>query len=561
MNGKPISADNQRARANDLFLAMFNLSQMEAPEEKIIEVFLETVREIWPTVTITFDSSQPDNPICSIPIGPTEKQYGFLHIEGFDKWEEEDRTLVENACGMLAAFLRRQEQTLLLADERLRLSNLVDERTKHLTKKIEKHKKIETALLESEVQYRSLFETMIQGVVYQDREGYIVSANPAAERILGLTLQEMLSMTSMSPQWKSIREDGSELPGSEHPSMVALRTGKKVEGFAAGIFNARKNRHIWLLIDAIPQFLGEDRAPYRVFTTFLDITARKEAERAEQEAAAETYRLLDIANRSRKALLSVVEDEKRAREKVAELNEELEQRVAQRTLQFETANRELEAFSYSVSHDLRAPLRTIDGFVRILVEDFGTHLDSEGQRICSVIREGARKMGKLIDDLLTFSRVGRTAIEPSLVDMESLVRSVFLDLTTAEERQRIEFNVHALSPAVGDPGLLRQVWANLIGNAVKYSSLKSRAIIEIGNAVSVDEIIYSIADNGVGFDMQHAGKLFNVFQRLHSASAFEGTGAGLAIVHRIVLRHGGRTWAESAVDKGATFHFSIKKGG
>lgn len=220
--------------------------------------------------------------------------------------------------------------------------------------------------------------------------------------------------------------------------------------------------------------------------------------------------------------------------------DELEVRVRQRTAQLEEVNKELEAFAYSVSHDLRAPLRAIDGFVRILMEEYGQKLDAEGRRICAVIADSARNMGTLIDDLLTFSRSGRADINPMYIDMEKLARSVFDELTDPQQRRHIELHVGALPHAMADRTLIHQVWANLISNAIKFSAGREMAVISIDGESHNRENIYSVRDNGVGFDMQYVDRLFGVFQRLHSSSQFEGNGVGLAIVKRLVNRHGGR---------------------
>ena len=240
---------------------------------------------------------------------------------------------------------------------------------------------------------------------------------------------------------------------------------------------------------------------------------------------------------------------------------DLEQRVRDRTAQLEETNKELDAFSYSVSHDLRAPLRAIDGFTRVLVDDYGPHLNTEGKRFCSIIHDNTIRMGRLIDDLLTFSRMGRAEMQLSRIDMGSMANSVFYELTTPESRERVDFQVGSLPAAVGDPSLMRQVWTNLLGNAVKFSSSRERAVINVSGELREGESLYVVQDNGAGFDMRYIDKLFGVFQRLHSTREFEGTGVGLALVQRVIRRHGGRVWAEGETDRGATFYFTLPRKG
>ena len=249
-----------------------------------------------------------------------------------------------------------------------------------------------------------------------------------------------------------------------------------------------------------------------------------------------------------------ITERKRAEEELQALRTELERRVAQ----LEQANRELEGFSYSVSHDLRAPLRAIDGFSALLAKGHGESLDGEGQRLLGIVRSNTQKMGRLIDDLLSFSRAGRAELKRAWVPMEELAKEAFGEVVPdPEDRARIAFSVDPVQAAWGDPATLRQVWLNLLGNAVKYSAHAERPVIEVRCRNGGAETWYEVRDNGVGFDMAYAGKLFGVFERLHSVREFEGTGIGLALVKRIVERHGGRVEARGEPGRGATFSFTV----
>ncbi|HZH96626.1 MAG TPA: PAS domain S-box protein, partial [Flavisolibacter sp.] len=223
------------------------------------------------------------------------------------------------------------------------------------------------------------------------------------------------------------------------------------------------------------------------------------------------------------------------------------------------ANKELESFSYSVSHDLRAPLRAINGYTTMLKSRFATQLDPEANRLMNNIVRHANKMGRLIDDLLTFSRVCRRELVKSNVAMHELVTEICSELKNEQGNRNIEFQVSRLLPARADDTAIKQVWVNLISNAVKYTNQKETAVIEISSQAKGNEITYSIKDNGAGFDMRYAGKLFGVFQRLHSDEEFEGTGVGLALVQRIISKHGGRVWAHATVNEGAIFHFTLNQ--
>jgi len=240
---------------------------------------------------------------------------------------------------------------------------------------------------------------------------------------------------------------------------------------------------------------------------------------------------------------------------------ELEVRVRERTEELHASNKELEAFSYSVSHDLRAPLRHITGFATLLEQRSGALLDADGSRYLRTITEAAARMATLIDDLLAFSRMGRASLSKSRVDLAQLVRDARTEVSADVNGRRIDWEVHDLPSVEGDPALLRPVMVNLLSNAIKYTSTRDEARIEVGAEANPGEVVVFVRDNGVGFDMAYAHKLFGVFQRLHRADEFSGTGIGLANVRRIVQRHGGRTWAEGAVGRGATFYFSLPSQG
>jgi len=282
------------------------------------------------------------------------------------------------------------------------------------------------------------------------------------------------------------------------------------------------------------------------------VSSRKDySVRAAAEGEGELRQLVDTFN-AMLAQIQLQDEELRA------ARDGLEQRVAERTQELTALNGELEAFSYSVSHDLRAPLRHIHGFVDLLQRRAGDALDATGRRYLDTIAGAAKRMGQLVDDLLSFSRVGRVELRRGRVDLQRVVQDVIRELREQDPARQVVFRAAPGLPEVpGDPATLRVVMGNLISNAFKYTKTRERAEIEIGSKPDREETVIYVRDNGVGFDMKYADKLFGVFQRLHRADEFEGTGIGLATVRRIVHRHGGRTWAEGETDRGATFYFSL----
>jgi light-regulated signal transduction histidine kinase (bacteriophytochrome) len=403
------------------------------------------------------------------------------------------------------------------------------------------------------------------------------------------TLRETVEMFSMfmdlSPIYTYIKEvtptESRVLKASEnYIEMIGIRgsdmVGKTMHDLFPSEFATKITADDWNVISGGQVLKIEEELNGRYYTTIkfplllqnkkllagytIDITDLKLTEQELLRNKKELTEALELANQSRLTLLSVLEDQRIAELKIQQLNAELEDRVLERTALLEASNKELEAFAYSVSHDLRAPLRAVNSFAEILLQDYSNNLEDEAKRICSVIRDNSLKMGKLIDGLLNFSRLNRTELMKTRVNMRKLIELAYAELPDPQRKQKIKFIIaDKIHKANADVVLIRQVWANLIQNAVKFTSNATEPEIEISSTKEPEQIIYCVKDNGAGFDMKYVNKLFGVFQRLHSDKEFEGTGVGLALVQRILHRHGGRVWATGEPGRGAAFYFSLPK--
>jgi len=372
----------------------------------------------------------------------------------------------------------------------------------------------EKALQQAERKYRGIFENAIEGIFQTSVGGRFISANPA--------MATMLGYASPADLMETITDLGSQIyvdAGCRAEFKRKMDTDGEVNCFECQVYR-KDGGQIWLSLTG--RTVSYDDAMVYYEGVAEDITKRKQSE-----------------------------------EELRELNIALEQRVAQRTAELEQANKQLESFSYSVSHDLRAPLRAIDGFSSILVSEFSEGIPEDAQRYLKRIAGNVRRMEGLIDDLLTFSRLGRMPLSKMIIEPAVLVNGVLEELDNERAGRQIEVIVGDLPSCEADPKLLKQVFFNLLSNAFKYTRRREDARIEVGAYLQDARYVYFVRDNGAGFDMQYADKLFSVFQRLHPQEMFEGTGVGLAIVSNIINRHGGSIWAEGEVDRGATFYFTL----
>jgi PAS domain S-box-containing protein len=368
---------------------------------------------------------------------------------------------------------------------------------------------------------QSVLDSMTEGLVAADEQGKFILWNAAARKIVGMGPADVTKEDWSQHYGVFLPDTVTPLPPQDNPLARALRG----ESSSAEMFlrNRELPQGIWLEASANP-LRDKDGALHGGVIAFRDVTQQKANERH-----------------------------------IRQLNDELEIRVLERTAQLEAANKELEAFSYSVSHDLRAPLRHISGFSQMLVEELGANLNPAAQRHLDRIQAGTLKMGLLVDELLNLARVGRQALKRSPVELSAIVADVIAILESESQGRRVDWAIDVLPEVDCDPILVKQIFQNLLANALKFTRPRPHAMIEISQLDKREDgqRVFMVRDNGIGFSMKYVDKLFGVFQRLHLAEDFEGTGIGLATVQRIVQKHGGRVWAESEVDKGATFYFTL----
>ena len=394
---------------------------------------------------------------------------------------------------------------------------------------IVERKQAEATLQESEERHRTLFETIVQGIVYQDAEGRIISANPAAQEILGLTLDQMQGRTSFDPRWKAIREDGSDFPGEAHPAMVALRTGREVRDVMMGVFNPRHNAYTWINVDAVPQFKAGAHSPWQVYTTFEDITARKQAQEALRHYAG----------------------------------------------QLAAQNAELDAFAHTVAHDLKNPLATIIGFADVLVSDLdtaparwaGTMSPQEASGAAHNIFRIGQRLDRIVDELMLLAGVRKREVTPEPLDMGAVVQEALegLQLLIQERHAQIVVLDGAEWPVtLGYAPWIEQVWDNYISNAIKYGGRPPQVQIGADRAGPLspsgrDMARFWVQDNGPGLSAEAQARLFTPFTRLDQAR-IQGHGLGLSIVRRIVEKLGGQVGVESQPRQGSRFFFTLPLG-
>lgn len=471
------------------------------------------------------------------------KTYDRLHHKWFGP-AENTREITRKVIYFLASFT-----LLIFVISSILLRSEVRRRTQRLREEVAEHEKTLTSLRKQRKLLAEMEKVTLVGAWEYDIESAQTTWSDGVYNIYGIPGNRKAPEIWHNILFQSDEEKNALMQAFER----TINTGDPFDNEFDLINAAGEARRVRIAGHADT----DDGKVVRIYGSIIDITQQKKTEDDLRklkddlevlvaERTRELEEKVDKLRKSEKAMLYMVED---LNAMTAELKQERQK--------LETINKELEAFSYSVSHDLRAPLRGINGFTDILLEEYSGYMDSEGRRICSVIKTNATKMGQLIDDLLSFSRLARKEMHVSAIDVTQMVQGVYTDLTTPADREKYHLKINRMEAAYGDPALIRQVWMNLISNALKFSSKKQEPMIEISCQRNEQKIIYSVKDNGSGFDMRYSDKLFGVFQRLHSANEFEGTGVGLANVKRIVFRHGGEVGAEGVPGEGAVFWFSL----
>jgi PAS domain S-box-containing protein len=514
------------------------------------------------TSKIAIETREPTDVECegklhiyAVPIFANEEVIGAINF-GYGDPPKDRSTLeelakkyqadVEKLSELAYAYESRPPFIVELAKQRLLNSaNLIGTL-------IEKNQ-AQADLQRNESMLSKIFDILPIGLWFADKNGKLLRGNPAGVKIWGA--EPLVDLSEYGVFKARFLPSRKEVEPDDWALAKAIQFGKTTEDELLEIETFDGTKKI-ILNYATPIINAKGEIEGAVVVN-LDTTERVKAQEKAKAIQLELQHLLKEADQARQVLLSVVEDQKIAEEQISRLNQELEERVLNRTIQLEVANRELEAFAYSVSHDLRAPLRAMDGFSAALLEDYPDKLDEQGKHYLARIQEASRRMGQLIEDLLNLSRVTRREIVKETVNLSVIALEILEEYKNQSLTQNMDFIIEEQLLTLADPHLIRIVLENLINNACKFSSTKEKTIVQVGKLENTLETVFFVKDNGVGFNMDYINKLFNPFQRLHSIEEFPGTGIGLVTVQRIINRHGGRIWPEAILDQGATFYFTL----